>query len=202
MPATAPLTILPSDSPDTIRYTANARADGKAVLKGIAGGYRNRVTQTSYDGKCITNLDASSPFYNQTFRGSPQGALTVGQTWAVTLTAPWELGPPTTQIITALSVDEGNGIVVLERQGEGVGPYAGASDSATINKDWKPYKVAAKRGKARWVGRAVFKQGVVISDELLCITSVELSSADIGVVHAPERQYMSVLQHPESIPTE
>jgi len=201
-PATATLTFLPSDSPETIRMTVDARADGMAAFKGIGGEYRNRVTQTCYNGQCKANMDASSPFYNPTFWGSPQDALTAGQTWAVTLTAPWELGPPATQTITVLSVDERNGIVVLKRQGEGVGPYAGASNSVAIKKDGKSYTVAVKRGKAHWVGQAVFQHAVVVSDELLCITSVELSSPDVGVIQAQERQYMSLLQHPETIPVQ
>jgi hypothetical protein len=193
---------LPSDSPETIRITVDARADGRAAFKGICGEYRNGVTQTCYNGRCNGNIKASSPFYNSTFWGYPQGALTAGQTWDVTLTAPWELGPPAAQVITVLSVDERNGIVVLKREGDGVGPYAGASDSVAIKKNGKPYTVAVKRGRAQWIGQAVFQHGVVVSDELLCITSVELSSPEIGFIHAQERQYMSVLQHPESMPTE
>jgi len=52
------------------------------------------------------------------------------------------------------------------------------------------------------VGQSVIKRGIIVSDELLCVTSVELSSPEVGVIQAQERQYMSVLQQPEPISAE
>ena len=195
-PVTGTLTILRSDSPDTIRWTFDGRADGNGSMRGLTGEYHDHVTQTCTNGKCSANTDASAPFYKADMWGLPKGSLTAGQTWTVSLTTPWELGPPATQTITVLSVDKQNGLVVLKREGEGVGPYAGAHDSTVVKKGGKPYTVTVRRGKAHWLGQAVFQRGIVISDELFCLTSIELSSPEVGVIKAQERQYMSVLQHP------
>ena len=199
-PSTGTLTILPSESAATIRWTFDGRADGNGSMKGLAGEYRNQVTQSCHDGKCAANTDASAPFYKQDMWGSPKGELKAGETWTVTLTTAWELGPPATQTITVLSVDKASGIVILKREGEGVGAYAGARESTVIVKSGKSYTVAVKRGAASWAGQAVFQRGLVISDELPCVTSVELSLSEVGLIHAQERQYMSVLQHPALIP--
>lgn len=200
MPSTGTLTILPSPSEDIIRFSFDGRIDGVTEMKAIRGEYRAHVTLSCLSGTCATNTDASAPFYNPTIWGSPKGDLIAGQTWAVKLISPWELGPPGTQTITVVSVDRANGTIVLKRQGDGDGAYVGAPDTVGIKKDGKSYKVAVKRDKTHWVGQAVIQQGVIVSDELLSITSVELSSPELGVIHARERQYMSVLEHPEPIP--
>ena len=80
------------------------------------------------------------------------------------------------------SIDKTNGVTVLKREGSGAGPYEGAQDSMTVKKDGKPYKVAIKYGMAHWSGQAVIRQGVIVSDELLCYTPVELSSLELGTL--------------------
>ncbi|MGC2661299.1 MAG: hypothetical protein WA324_25375 [Bryobacteraceae bacterium] len=112
---------------------------------------------------------------------------------------PWELGPPGIQTVTVVSVDKTNGVTVLKREGSGAGPYAGAQDSMTVKKGGKPYKAAIKYGTTHWSGQAVIRQGVIVSDELLCYTPVELSSPELGTIQATERQYLSVLEHPAPI---
>lgn len=199
IPATGTYTFEPSASADTIHWKADVRMDGKRVLKDLDGEYRDQGTSICYSGKCSFNTNASGPFYNPTFWGSPHGELKVGQTWKVTLAKPWELGPAGTQTVTVLSVDKVNGTVVLKREGEGIGSYEGSRDTATIKKDGKPYTVKVAFGKAHWIGQAVIQHGVIVSDELLCTTPVELSSPYFGTSQAQERQYMSVLEHPSPI---
>lgn len=199
VPATGTYTFLPSDSPDIVKWTISVRMDGRMAMKDAAGEYRDNGTTMCFGGKCQFTTDASGPFFNPTFWGNPKGDLRPGQTWTVEIKQPWELGPIGQQTVTVVSVDKRNGIVVLKRKGEGVGPYEGGKDTLVIKKDGKQYKVSAKYGKAQWVGQAVFQRGVVVSDELLCITPLELSSPDIGTIKAEERQYMSLLQHPEPI---
>jgi len=198
IPATGTYTFEPSTSAD-IHWTADVRMDGKRVLKGLDGEYRDQGTSVCYSGKCSFNSNASGPFYNPTFWGSPIGKLKAGQTWNVTLAKPWELGPAGSQTVTVLSIDKANGIVVLKREGEGMGAYEGSRDTATVKKDGKAYTVKTTFGKAHWIGQAVIQHGVIVSDELLCVTPVELSSPDFGTSQAQERQYMSVLEHPAPI---
>ena len=89
--------------------------------------------------------------------------------------------------------------MVLKREGSGIGPFEGKNDTAILKRDAKQYPVTVKFGEAHWVGQAVFQHGVVVSDELLCNMSIELSSAEVGTIKGQERQYMSLLQHPGSI---
>lgn len=85
-------------------------------------------------------------------------------------------------------------MVVLKRERQGVGSYEGKHDVALIKRDGKEYRVAVKHGNAHWVGQATFQHGVVVSDELLCNTDVELSSPEVGTIQPHERQYMSLLR--------
>jgi hypothetical protein len=199
IPATGTYTFLPSGSSDTIKWTISVRMDGRMAMKDAAGEYRDNGTTMCFQGKCNFMTDASGPFFNPTLWGQPQGELSPGRSWTVELKQPWELGPPGKQTVTVLSMDAKNGIVILKRDGEAVGPYEGGQPSLTIKKEGKPYKVDVKYGLAHWSGQAVFRHGVVVSDELLCVTPLELSSPELGVIHAVERQYMSVLEHPDPI---
>jgi hypothetical protein len=135
IPATGTYTFEPSASADIIRWKANVRMDGKRVLKDLDGEYRDQGTSVCYSGKCSFNTNASGPFYNPTFWGSPNGELKAGQTWNVTLAKPWELGPAGSQTVTVVSIDKANGIVVLKREGEGLGSYEGSRDTVTVKKD-------------------------------------------------------------------
>ena len=200
IPATGTYTFLTSDSPDSIHWKADVRMDGKRVIKAVEGEYRDHGTTICYGEKCSFNTNASGPFYNRTFWGSLKGGeLKTGETWTLALTKPWELGPPGTQAVTVVSIDKANGVTVLKREGSGAGAYEGAQDSMTVKKDGKPYKVAIKYGMAHWSVQAVIRQGVIVSDELLCYTPVELSSPELGTIQATERQYLSVLEHPAPI---
>ena len=199
IPAIGTYIFEPSASADIIHWRANVRMGGKRVLKDLDGEYRDQGTSICYSGKCSFNSNASGPFYDPTFWGAPKGKLKAGQTWSVTLAKPWEMGPAGFQTVTVLSVDKANGIVVLKREGEGVGSYEGSRDTATVKKDGKTYTVKATFGKAHWTGQAVIQRGVIVSDELLCTTPLELSSPEFGTSQAQERQYMSVLEHPAPI---
>ena len=198
-PATGTFSFTASSDADVIPWRISARYDGKAGIKDEPGEFRDRGKTECFKGQCDLTTDASGPFFNPTFWGDSKGPLKPGMHWTVKLQQPWELGPPGQQTVTVRSVDSANGIVILKRKGLGVGPFEGKNDVAILKRDGKQYKVTVKYGDAHWVGQAVFQHGVVISDELLCNMSVELSSPEVGTLQAQERQYMSVLQHPSPI---
>jgi hypothetical protein len=200
MPATGTFVFEPSDTPTTIKWKFSVRMDGKTAMEGVPGEYRDSGRTQCFKETCNVMSDASSPFFNTTFWGEPKGRLTVGKSWTVELKEPWELGPAGTQTVTVLALDPANGMVIPKREGEGNGPYEGEHTSTTVKKGGKVITVATTYGKAHWVGRAIFKHGVTVSDELLTITPVTVSSAETGTVLAEERQYMSLLQHPHPIP--
>ena len=137
LPATGTYTFTAGLSPDVIPWNVSVRMDGKVVIEDAAGDYRDHGTTMCFKGMCSTMRDASAPFYNPTFWGSPEGELQSGKNWTVAITQPWEAGPAGKQTVTVLSVDRPNGIVMLKREGDGIGPYEGKHDVATIKKDGK-----------------------------------------------------------------
>jgi hypothetical protein len=204
IPSTATYTFTEDSAPATTPWRVSVRVsgryDGKMNFKDWAGEYRDAGRTQCFKGECSLDMDASSPFFNPTFWGEPKGPLKPGMHWMVNLQQPWELGPPGQQTVTVISVDPANGIVILKRDGSGVGPYAGNAEAAILKRDGKQlYQATIKYGDAHWVGQAVFQRGVVISDEVLCNMSVEVSSPEIGTLKAQARQYMSLLQHPGPI---
>jgi hypothetical protein len=198
-PATGTYKFVESKSPDVIAWIASARYDGGNVIEDAAGEYRDNGRTMCFKGECSVTHDASGPFFNPTFWGEPQGVLKAGMSWKVQLKSAWELGPAGEQTITVLSVDPENSIVVLRREGRGAGAYENAAGEMMAKRDGKQYRSTVKYGDAHWVGQAIFQHGVVVSDELLCITSVELTSPELGTIQAQQRQYMSLLEHPEAI---
>ena len=201
MPATGTFTFQKSDDPSKVKWTFSTRIDGKSVIDNAKGEYRDDGKVMCFKDECNTMTDASSPFYNPTFWGHPDGPLRPGKSWIVSLEHPWELGPAGEQTITVVSVDPLNGIIVLKREGQGVGAYEGKHESTTVKKDGKAIQVSTRYGLAHWAGQAIFQRGVTLSDELLTVTPVEVTSTELGTIHAEERQYMSLLQHPEPIST-
>jgi hypothetical protein len=199
IPATGTFTFAEDPVPDAISWRISARYDGKTSIKDEAGEFRDAGKTECFKGQCNLTTDASGPFFNPTFWGEPKGPLKPGMHWTVNLQRPWELGPPGQHTVIVISVDPANGIVILKREGSGVGSFEGKNDVAMLKRDGKQYRVAVKYGNAHWVGQAVFQHGVAISDELLCNMSVELSSPEVGTIKAQERQYMSLLQHPGPI---
>ncbi|EHQ25588.1 hypothetical protein [Mucilaginibacter paludis] len=199
VPATGTFTFMDSAYPSVIKWHFSARMDGKPPIEDAIGEYRDTAKIQCFNGNCNLMTSASSPFYNPTFWGRPKGKLVAGQTWTVRLDKPWELGPAGQQKVTVVTLDRKNGIIILKREGYGDGPYEGKHDSTAVKKDGKTIMVATKYGKAHWVGQAIFQHGVTISDELLTITPVEINSNSTGTIQAEERQYMSLLQHPDAI---
>lgn len=200
---TGTLTIINGDTPDAIKYQGSFRMDGMGAIQDAIGEYRDhgRTSCELQPGpvKCQVTTDASGSFFNPTFWGEPTGELKPGMSWTVELKRPWEFGPPGTQTVSVLVVDATNGTVTLKREGEGQGTYAGASSTAIIKKSGKQYHVSMKRGQSHWVGEAIFRHGLVVSDELLCETAVEFSSPEIGTIAGRERKYMAVVKHPSPI---
>ncbi|MGZ7072625.1 MAG: hypothetical protein ACXVKL_09310, partial [Candidatus Angelobacter sp.] len=59
-----------------------------------------------------------------------------------------------------------------------------------ITKAGKSYLVDVAPGKAHWIGYTTFREGVVISDELLVDRSVTLSSKELASITTSQREYI------------
>jgi hypothetical protein len=173
--------------------------EGVVAQDDAKGEYRDHGRTMCFNGKCSVSTDASGPFFNPTFWGDPKVALRPGMSWKVRLTQPWELGPAGEQTVTVLVVDPANDTVVLQREGDGDGGYRGAPGEVVLKRGVTEIHAAVKRSHAHWLGKAVFRHGFVVSDELLCDTAIELSSPELGTIAGRERQYMSVVEHPGPI---
>lgn len=143
-----------------------------------------------YDGKCAPNTDASGLAYNPLLWGRAPATLRVGQRWTVEIRTPWELGPAGRQTVTVLAFDPASHTVSLEREGSGNGPWLGDAPQLTLTRGDRSYAVARQPGRAHWHGRTTFRDGIVLSDELISTRPVTLISAQLGRIEGVERQYI------------
>lgn len=143
-----------------------------------------------YDGRCMPNTDASGLAYNPLLWGRAPATLRVGQRWTVDIGAPWELGPAGRQTVTVVAFDPANHTVSLEREGSGDGPWLGDAPQLTLTRGNRSYQVTRQPGRAHWHGRTTFRDGIVLSDELMSVRPVSLTSAQLGRVEGVERQYI------------
>ena len=143
-----------------------------------------------YDGQCAPNTDASGLLYNPLLWGHPPATLRVGQRWTVRIAAPWELGPTGRQTVTVVAFDPAGHTVSLEREGSGSGPWLGDAPQVTLTRGERSYPLARQAGRAHWHGLTTFRDGIVLSDELVSVRPVVLSSPQFGRVEGVERQYI------------
>ena len=143
-----------------------------------------------YDGKCAPNTDASGLAYNPLLWGRAPVTLQVGQRWTVAIKAPWELGPAGRQTVTVVAFDQASRTVALEREGSGNGPWLDDAPQLTLTRGNRAYPVARQAGRAHWHGRTTFRDGIVLSDELISTRPVTLTSAQVGRIEGVERQYI------------
>jgi len=165
------------------RYDGRPQSTGKTVIKD--GG-----KTLCYKEKCGLNTDASGLLYNPFLWGNPNGALKSGATWDVSISESWELGPPGKETVTVISVDPVNHSVTLKREGSGEGFFADEAKQIHVNKEGKSYLVDVVPGKSHWIGYTIFREGVVMSDELLVERSVTLVSKELGNLPAAQREYI------------
>jgi hypothetical protein len=143
-----------------------------------------------YDGTCAPNTDASGLAYNPRLWGSPPATLEVGQHWTVDIPGPWELGPAGRQRVTVVALDPASHTVTLEREGSGEGAWLDEKPTLTLIRDGKPFEVKRRAGRAHWHGYTIFRDGIVLSDELVSTRPVTLASDRFGRIEASERQYI------------
>ena len=143
-----------------------------------------------YNGKCSPATDASGISYNPLLWGDPHHSLRPGLQWQVSIAAPWELGPAGTETVTVQFIDPANHIVALQREGSGDGFFEGDTKQVHLTKDGKTYLADLTPARAHWLGSTVFRNGIILSDELTVERNVTLSSQEIGAVAGSEREYV------------
>src|SRR6185503_6839544 len=143
----------------------------------------------SYDGKASANTDGSGVLFNAFIWGCPPASIKTGDTWMVNIKQAWELGGPGLQKVTVIDIDENNHSVRLMREGSAQGFCDNDAKQMSISKNGTTIKVAVNPGVSHWIGYTTFKDGLVISDELMVTRQVTLT-ADNLKLDASEREYI------------
>jgi len=165
------------------------RYDGRPAGSGTVA-LPDAGASNCYDGKCVPNTDASGLAYNPRLWGPAPAALHVGQHWTVDIAAPWELGPAGRQTVTVTAFDPATRTVTLEREGQGDGAWLDDKPTLTLTRNGQPCVLMRQAGRTHWRGWTTFRDGIVLSDELVSTRPATLTSAQCGRVEATERQYI------------
>lgn len=184
-------------SPSGLQFDGSFRYDGRPESHGkteINDGGRTAC----YEGKCSTSTDASGLLYNPLIWGEPKGGLHPGTTWNVSIPQPWELGPSGEETVTVVEADPENHAVTLKREGSGDGFFAGENQQIHVTSNGKTYLATLVPGRAHWIGFTRFREGVVISDELVVERAVTLDRQDLGSLPAQQREYILLNASPSS----
>jgi len=149
----------------------------------------DRGSYMGYDAKPALNTDASGVMYNSFIWGTAPATVKTGDAWTVNIPGAWELGGPGKQTITVIDIDEKNSIIRLKREGSAEGYFDNDYKQVNITKDGAPLKMALTPGMAHWVGYTSFKNGLVISDELMVSRPVTLTAGELKYT-AIQREYI------------
>lgn len=174
----------------TFRYDGRPESSSKVEITNIG-------KTVSYDGKSATNTDASGVLYNAFIWGTPPAKIHTGDSWKVAIPEAWELGGAGLQTITVLDIDDLNHTIRLKREGSSEGFYDNDIKQLNINKDGKVTKMDITPGLSHWIGYTIFKNGMVVSDELMVTRPITLN-ADSLSFKAEQREYILLNEMPVS----
>lgn len=139
-------------------------------------------------GKCTVNRQTSGPIFNPLLWGMPAGELKVGQTWQVTVTEPWEIGPAGKESVRVVSLDPAEGIVTLEREGSGAGKSQDDERKLSINVKGMKLDATVTAGASTWNGLTTIQRGLILNDEILIRRPVSLQT-EAGTFSGEETEY-------------
>jgi hypothetical protein len=125
-------------------------------------------------GKCSINRQTSGPSFNPLLWGMPTGDLKVGQTWTVSVSEPWEIGPAGSETVRVVSLDPAEGIVTLEREGSGTGKSQDDEHKLSITVKGNKLEATVVAGPSTWSGRTTIQHGLILNDEILIRRPVTL----------------------------
>lgn len=166
-----------------ISYRYDGRPDGNGKVEISDDGKTN-----TFNGKSSINTDGSGLLYNSFIWGTAPDKIKSGDTWTVMIPQEWELGGAGKQTVTVMDMDEKHNTVTLKREGTSEGFYDNDTKQIGITKNGKTIKADITPGQSHWVGYTIFKNGLVISDELLVTRPVTLTSEG-SKFEASEREY-------------
>ena len=146
--------------------------------------------QANYNGQTFMNSSASGLLYSELVWGKLPATLHEGDTWKTELKQPWELGGPGWETITVMQTDALHHTIMLKREGSGEGYYDHDAKQLPITTtSGKKLNMDMTPGTSHWTGYTIFKNGVVISDELLVTRPITLKSDSLSF-SGKQREYI------------
>ena len=143
-----------------------------------------------YDGKVLVNSSASGLMISELVWGALPQKIHEGDKWEVNLKQAWELGGPGVQTVTVMQLDSKNHTVMLKREGTSEGFYDGEAKSLTVTtKDGRNVKADMTPGTSHWEGYTLFKNGIIIGDELMVVRTFTLSGEGLEA-QGHQREYI------------
>jgi hypothetical protein len=177
-------------STDSWSFRATFHYDGQPVQQEV-GYFRDGGRSYCVGNVCNRYSDASGLLYNPALWGTPLKRLSKGMSWTVDIAEPWELGGANSrQIITVILADAISATVILMREGASNGPFDNESTHIQLGQGGQSIALELVPGAAHWTGYATFRQGVVVSDELVVTRTDVLRGTDGREYPATERRIM------------
>ncbi|HXT87083.1 MAG TPA: hypothetical protein VN745_08680 [Verrucomicrobiae bacterium] len=189
--------VVTADTPADVVFDSSFRYDGRPESRGKTE-IKDGGATVCWNEKCSAETDASGPLYNPLIWGEPEGKLRLGMSWSVSIAQPWELGPAGQETITIVELDRATHSVTLKREGQGDGYFDNDIKKVRVTKAGKTYLVDVAPGHAHWAGYTRFREGVVMSDELVVERPVTLKSAELGEIPAQQREYVLLNASPSA----
>jgi len=157
---------------ETDLYDGRPASTGVSVI-GLDG-------KGTYGTQSFVNTSASGLLFSSLIWGNPPAGLKEGDTWQADITQPWELGGAGKQTVKVMAIDAKHNTITLLREGNSEGFYDGDRKQVEVTtKDNKKIKMDLLPGTSHWSGYTIFKDGIVIADELLVTRPISLSFGDL-----------------------
>jgi hypothetical protein len=171
-------------------FRATSRYDGQPLHQEV-GYFRDGGRSYCVGHDCNRYSDASGLLYNPALWGTPLKRMSKGMSWTVDIAEPWELGGANSrQTVTVILADPISATVILMREGTSNGPFDNESTHIQLGQGGQSIALELVPGAAHWTGYATFRQGVVISDELVVTRTDVLRGSDGREYPATERRIM------------
>jgi len=173
-------------------YNYDGAVEGNSKIMVMDNGSKNGAPDSK---ETYNNTDGSGLLFNSLIWGNPPKQLQEGTQWTINMDIPWELGGIGRQTVTVLEIDEAHHTIRLEREGTSQGFFDHDLKELEIVNNGKNLKVQITPGAAHWKGHTTFKNGLVISDELLVSRPVTLT-AENQRFDGEEREYILLNEMP------
>lgn len=168
-------------------YRYDGHPAGSDKIRIMAGG-----TTLCRAGRCAVDHETSGALFNPLLWGHAPGKLHVGETWNVTISEPWELGPPGDETVHVVRMDPASHTITLFREGRGSGLslHDQSTGQVTIDADnGLALKVMVVPGESSWRGRTIVRDGIIVADSIMVKRHVTLVAASGRKFEGEQRAY-------------